>query len=43
VWGGDLAGDEGAQLMDLPRTIEDALTMTKILGYRYLWVDRYVY
>jgi hypothetical protein len=42
VWGGDLAGDVGAQLMNLPLTIEDALTMTKILGYRYLWVDRYV-
>jgi hypothetical protein len=25
----------------LPRTIEDALSATKALGYRYLWVDRY--
>ncbi|KZM25663.1 uncharacterized protein EKO05_0003242 [Ascochyta rabiei] len=25
----------------LPRTIQDAITATKALGYRYLWVDRY--
>jgi hypothetical protein len=26
----------------LPRTVEDAITMTSLLGYSYLWVDRYV-
>jgi hypothetical protein len=25
----------------LPRTIEDAISVVKSLGYRYLWVDRY--
>ncbi|OAL44861.1 HET-domain-containing protein, partial [Pyrenochaeta sp. DS3sAY3a] len=26
---------------DLPRVIDDAITVTKNLGFRYLWVDRY--
>lgn len=26
---------------DLPRTVADAITATKLLGYRYLWVDEY--
>ena len=26
----------------LPRTVQDSITATKLLGYRYLWVDRYV-
>jgi hypothetical protein len=25
-----------------PKTIEDSITVTKALGLRYLWVDRYV-
>lgn len=25
----------------IPRTIEDAMTVTKQLGYRFLWIDRY--
>lgn len=29
-------------LYGLPRTILDAVQLTKDLGYRYLWVDRYV-
>jgi hypothetical protein len=30
----------GSQLPDcIPRTIEDAITVTKRLGYRFLWVD----
>ncbi|KAK0620760.1 heterokaryon incompatibility protein-domain-containing protein, partial [Immersiella caudata] len=33
---------EGNNLPDvLPLTIEDALTVTMNLGYRYLWIDRY--
>jgi hypothetical protein len=32
----------GSQLLDcIPRTIEDAITVTKRLGYRFLWVDEY--
>jgi hypothetical protein len=32
----------GSQLPEhIPRTIEDAITVTKELGYRYLWVDEY--
>ncbi|KAF4631515.1 hypothetical protein G7Y89_g6616 [Cudoniella acicularis] len=26
---------------NLPNTIKDAMTMTKRLGFRYLWIDRY--
>lgn len=26
---------------DLPRTIDDAVTVTKALGFQYLWVDQY--
>lgn len=26
---------------DLPDTIEDAITVTRKLGFRYLWIDRY--
>jgi hypothetical protein len=26
----------------LPRTVEDSIKVTKILGHKYLWVDRYV-
>jgi hypothetical protein len=27
---------------DFPQTIEDSITVTQALGFRYLWVDRYV-
>ena len=33
------AGLPGTKLRTLPRTIEDALSFTKDLGMRYLWVD----
>jgi len=26
----------------LPRTVEDSIIATRMLGYRYLWIDRYV-
>lgn len=46
VWGkqkvGALESQCGTFLPDqLPRTIEDAITVTKALGLRYLWIDRY--
>jgi hypothetical protein len=34
--------DDSEQLpTKLPRTIEDAITVTQKLDFRYLWVDRY--
>ncbi|KAF2993208.1 hypothetical protein E8E13_000282 [Curvularia kusanoi] len=45
VWGGtkeasfttgDVLGD------DLPQTIQDSIKVTRELGFKYLWVDRYV-
>jgi hypothetical protein len=27
--------------MDLPLTVEDAITVTKAIGFQYLWVDQY--
>jgi hypothetical protein len=45
VWG-DPGIYETMQFLDLPvtlpRTIEDSIEATKMLGYQYLWVDRYV-
>jgi len=43
VWGrpSDISEDSFTLLAKLPNTIEDAITVTKRLGYRYLWVDRY--
>lgn len=28
-------------LKDIPKTVEDAITVTKKLGYNYLWVDKF--
>jgi len=43
VWGGPSANSYvlGSQIA-FPPTIEDAVSSTRELGYRYLWVDRYV-
>jgi Heterokaryon incompatibility protein (HET) len=52
VWGGDTSGtkdDSIAMVCDgrfhlpatLPLTVQDALEITRNLGFRYLWVDRY--
>ncbi|KAK4118452.1 HET-domain-containing protein, partial [Parathielavia appendiculata] len=44
VWGTDQAGVEssgGTIPEPPPRTINDAISLTNSLGYRYLWVDRY--
>ncbi|KAE9371965.1 HET-domain-containing protein [Stipitochalara longipes BDJ] len=43
VWGlsSDKSEDPNRLPAKLPNTIQDAMTVTKRLGYRYLWVDRY--
>ncbi|KIM98481.1 hypothetical protein OIDMADRAFT_73290, partial [Oidiodendron maius Zn] len=43
VWGPspDSCEDLNRFPANLPDTIQDAMTVTKRLGYRYLWVDRY--
>ncbi|ORY04763.1 heterokaryon incompatibility protein-domain-containing protein, partial [Clohesyomyces aquaticus] len=47
VWGPQAQGldKEAARISftvnSCPRTIQDAIKVTKCLGYRYLWVDRY--
>lgn len=46
VWGqqdtnSELFHDLGPYEM-LPKTIEDSINVTQTLGYKYLWVDRYV-
>jgi hypothetical protein len=45
VWGGKTHGNlspSSSLASDLPRTIEDSIAVTQALGFRYLWVDRYV-
>lgn len=45
VWGeaGNMLLPETSKLPTrLPATIEDSITATRRLGYRYLWVDKYV-
>lgn len=37
VWGSETTNDR----LQLPKTVSDAITITKELGYRYLWVDQY--
>ncbi|KAH8799779.1 heterokaryon incompatibility protein-domain-containing protein [Xylogone sp. PMI_703] len=39
VWGGVIPADGALESGTLPRTIEDAITVTKSLGRQYLWVD----
>ncbi|RCI12223.1 hypothetical protein L249_0154 [Ophiocordyceps polyrhachis-furcata BCC 54312] len=39
VWGGVVPEDGALESASLPPTIEDAITLTKALGRRYLWVD----
>ncbi|KAI1104679.1 HET-domain-containing protein [Jackrogersella minutella] len=39
VWGGVSPKDGALERGELPQTIEDAITVTKTLGLRYLWVD----
>ena len=44
VWGGELSAESYVlgTTIAFPPTIEDAVRSTLELGYRYLWVDRYV-
>ena len=48
VWGGAASNNHNRALLDderlnqVPAVIEDSIVATKCLGYRYLWVDRYV-
>lgn len=39
VWGGVIPSPRALEKRSLPQTIEDAVTATKEMGYRYLWVD----
>ena len=39
VWG---TLEPSLRLEDAPATIKDSISVTLALGYRYLWVDRYV-
>jgi hypothetical protein len=32
---------EQSSLLDLPQTVEDAISVTLDMGYQYLWVDKY--
>lgn len=49
VWGSKISspahtiqrGTLGTVLAEVPRTIEDAILVTKLLGFRYIWVDMY--
>ncbi|KAK4204559.1 heterokaryon incompatibility protein-domain-containing protein [Triangularia verruculosa] len=44
VWGGAMQSrhlDYSKPLGDLPLSIEDGITVTQKLGFRYLWVDQY--
>jgi len=39
VWGAVIPEDDGLRKGTLPPTIEDAILVTRSLGFRYLWVD----
>jgi hypothetical protein len=45
VWGNLGSGpplEAGALVSQLPRTIKDSIIATRLLEYRYLWVDQYI-
>lgn len=42
VWGKPTDSDLSDDLRKPPLVIEDAISVTRTLGYKYLWVDRYV-
>lgn len=45
VWGSRTGGTEFGRAFDpnfMPKTVDDSVRVTQALGYRFLWVDRYV-
>ena len=44
VWGDSKESSVTVDVLgdDLPQTIKDSITVTRKLGFKYLWVDRYV-
>lgn len=42
VWGESASIEEIDASARFPPTIEDSIVVTKKIGYRYLWIDRYV-
>lgn len=42
VWGNSFSEHGLSSMLDLPRTIKQSISVVLGLGFRYLWVDRYV-
>src|SRR5690242_1462165 len=42
VWGCQPTAEDFTSMRNLPRTIEHSILVTVKLGYKYLWIDRYV-
>lgn len=42
VWGKQPAVGRESHLQNPPRLIEDAISVTIAMGYKYLWIDKYV-
>lgn len=42
VWGKQPDVDLASHLQRPPQLIEDAISVTLAMGYKYLWIDRYV-
>lgn len=42
VWGGVCAVQEAGITQDIPLTVKHSIYVTVKLGFRYLWIDRYV-
>lgn len=42
VWGKESDSSSAHNIRDSPPVIRDAISVTKSMGYSYLWVDRYV-
>lgn len=42
VWGKETAVSQTLDLQHPPQLIEDAISVTIVMGYEYLWIDRYV-
>lgn len=42
VWGDSQASPRAPDADSLPAVVQDSILVTRLLEYRYLWVDRYV-